>query len=160
MQIAASSSWQMRLLGEERGSLPGAGDKSAADRELLERLQARDLLVRGHESAHILAAGGQATGPARYDYQTGPDGRQYAIGGSVDISIVSSPASDEEAAIQAETARRAATANGEMSLADMRVATRAAELSARARNRALEAYAGQAAAFGQPAFQAGSEEMG
>lgn len=126
------------------GSPKSESEMSSEDKELLDKLRARDSLVRGHETAHILAAGGQAAGPAQYTYQTGPDGRQYAIGGSVSISIVSSPVSDEDAANQAETARRAATANGEMSLRDMQVAMRATELSGRARSRAMDSYAAQA----------------
>jgi hypothetical protein len=124
----------------------GSGDSGSeigadtGDRALLEKLRDRDALVRGHENSHILAAGGQVSGPVQYTYQTGPDGRQYAIGGSVNISVVSSPANDEDAARQAETARRAATAGGEMSLRDMQVAMRATEISARHRSRALDAY--------------------
>ncbi len=119
-------------------------EMSAEDQALLDKLKARDSLVRGHETAHIMAAGGQATGPAQYTYQTGPDGRQYAIGGSVNIAVVSSPSSDEDAANQAATASRAAMANSEMSLCDMQVAMRASELSAKAKSRALDAYAEQA----------------
>ena len=133
-------------LGSTGGQSPPMELKAAdaEEKALLEKLRARDALVRGHETAHILAAGGQAIGPAQYTYQTGPDGRQYAVGGSVNISIVSSPANDEDSARQAETARRAAMVNGEMSLRDMQVAMRAAGISARSRSRAVDAYAGQA----------------
>ena len=126
------------------GGPKSEGEMSDADKALLDKLKARDSLVRGHEQAHILAAGGQAAGLPQYVYQTGPDGRQYAIGGSVQISVVSSSANPEEAARQAETASRAATANGEMSLADMRTAIQAAALAVKARSRAADAYAVQA----------------
>ncbi len=127
---------------EDAGEAPG--DLSASDRALQQRLEARDALVRGHEAAHMTAAGPQAKGPAQYTHQTGPDGKNYAIGGSVNISIVSSPMNDEDAARQAQTAARAAGAVGDMSLADAQVATRAGELSARAKARAHDAYARQA----------------
>ena len=117
---------------------------STEDKALLDRLRARDSMVRGHENAHVTAAGGQASGPVQYTYQTGPDGRQYAIGGSVNIAVVSSPADDDQAARQADTARRAAEAGGQTSLRDMQVSMRAAELSTRARSRGFEAYAAQA----------------
>ena len=134
------------------GDAPGAaedgseapGELSAADRALQQRLEARDALVRGHEAAHMTAAGPQAKGPAQYTYQAGPDGKNYAIGGSVNISIVSSPMNNEDAARQAQTAARAAGAVGDMSLADAQVATRAGEISAQARNRAHDAYTRQA----------------
>jgi hypothetical protein len=137
-----------RLFLQGSGASDGAsspekdGEVSAGDRAMLEKLKARDALVRGHENAHILSAGGQA-GQAQYTYQTGPDGKAYAIGGSVNISIVSSPTSPEQAAGQAQVAARAAMAAGEMSPQDMQVARRATEISARARSRAMEAYAAQ-----------------
>lgn len=126
----------------DNGDAPG--ELSASERALQQRLEARDALVRGHEAAHMTAAGPQAKGPAQYTYQAGPDGKNYAIGGSVNISIVSSPMNDEDAARQAQTAARAAGAVGDMSLADAQVATRAGELSAQARSRAHDAYARQA----------------
>ncbi len=122
-----------------------SGALGASDQELLRRLGARDAMVRGHESAHIMAAGPQARGPAEYTYQTGPDGNRYAVSGSVDIAVQSSPASEEDAARQAARAERAATAPGEVSLADTQVAMRARQLTARNRGRALEVYADQAA---------------
>ena len=39
---------------------------------------------RAHEMAHLAAAGGLATGPY-YEYQQGPDSKQYAVGGHVNI---------------------------------------------------------------------------
>lgn len=141
----------VRKEGEEENGADSAmdgddspGELSASDRALQQRLEARDALVRGHEAAHMTAAGPQARGPAQYTYQAGPDGKNYAIGGSVNISIVSSPMNDEDAARQAQTAARAAGAVGDMSLADAQVATRAGEISAQARNRAHDAYTRQA----------------
>ncbi len=46
----------------------------------ISKLSARDRVVRAHEAAHQ-AVGGQYAGAATYTYQTGPDGKQYAIGG-------------------------------------------------------------------------------
>ncbi|MEM7041286.1 MAG: putative metalloprotease CJM1_0395 family protein [Pseudomonadota bacterium] len=74
---------------------PGAAiDRPAAARSLTEltpgeradvtRLQQRDQQVRQEEKAHAAVAGDLA-GPINYVYQRGPDGRQYAVGGSVGI---------------------------------------------------------------------------
>ncbi len=131
--------------GKESGDtdmVKGLGEMSASDREFISRLQARDALVRSHEASHLAAAGAQAKGPAQYNYQVGPDGRSYAVGGSVNISIVSSTTDPEAAARQAETAARAASAVGEMSLKDTQVAMQAQGISAR--SRAAAAYAEQA----------------
>ncbi len=122
------------------GLKPDAGDQA-----LLQRLRDRDAKVRAHEQTHVLAAGGQAQGLPQYVYQTGPDGRQYAVGGAVNISISSSGDAESDAR-QAETARRAALAAGETSTQDALTANKAGEMAAHARQRALSAYAGVAQA--------------
>lgn len=119
---------------------------SEGDRELLDKLQARDAKVRAHEAAHVMAAGGQAVGLPTYTYQTGPDGERYAVGGSVNISILNT--GDPEAdARRAKNAHRAAMATGEPSSGDMRTASQAASLMARAQREAAARYAEQPAEF-------------
>lgn len=59
---------------------------SQEEKQLVQDLQSRDTEVRGHEAAHQ-GAGGGMTGGASFTYQQGPDGRMYAIGGEVSISI-------------------------------------------------------------------------
>ena len=54
-------------------------------KDQVERLTERDGEVRAHEMAHLAAAGSLAQGGMKLTYQTGPDGRQYAVGGSVKI---------------------------------------------------------------------------
>ena len=106
------------------GKDENARSLSAEDKELLQKLQARDAKVRSHETAHIMAAGGQAHGTPTYIYQTGPDGRRYAIGGSVNISMLKTGDAEHDAR-QARTAYRAAMATGEPSPHDMQAAMRA-----------------------------------
>ncbi len=129
----------------QSSSPKGSGaELSDSEQDLLRRLRDRDAKVRGHETAHIMAASGQVVGGATYQYQTGPDGRQYAVGGSVNISMGSSFGDDEETARRAATAQRAAMAAGDPSLRDMQAAMRASNLASRARQRGMNAYAGQA----------------
>lgn len=52
--------------------------------QMVSELQARDREVRAHEAAHK-SAGGSLAGGMSFSYQTGPDGRRYAIGGEVSI---------------------------------------------------------------------------
>ena len=108
-----------------------SGSGNGADRELESRLQARDRLVRAHEHAHM-AAGGQVAGLARYDYQTGPDGRQYAVGGSVSVVMTSVPGDPEATRRSADAAERAAMAPGGPSGQDFTVAAAARRMRARA----------------------------
>lgn len=109
---------------------------------LTEKLRQRDAHVRAHEMAHIMAAGGQAQGMPHYTYQTGPDGRAYAIGGSVNISVTGT-GDPEHDARQAQVAQRAATAVGDPSARDSLTASQAGAMAQSAKQRALDSYAGQ-----------------
>ena len=99
--------------------------RSEADEEFLRQLRERDQEVRAHEQAHAAALGPYA-GIIEYTYQIGPDGRAYAIGGSIEVNMrrESSPAAD---LFKAQTIARAATGAGDPSDADMAVAARATE---------------------------------
>ena len=121
---------------------PAAAQPGSEDAALTEKLRQRDAHVRAHELAHLMAAGGQAQGMPQYTYQTGPDGRAYAIGGSVNISVTRT-GDPEHDAREANTARRAATAVGDPSTQDSLVAGEAESMAGSARQRALDSYAGQ-----------------
>ncbi len=62
----------------------GGEELSADQQKQVQELKARDAEVRAHEAAHQ-AAGGGLTGQASFTFQTGPDGRQYAVGGEVSV---------------------------------------------------------------------------
>lgn len=98
----------------------------------LRELRQRDAEVRSHEQAHMAAGGQYVTGGASYDYQQGPDGRQYAIGGHVSIDASSIPGDPEGSAAKARQVRRAALAPGEPSAQDRAVAARASAAEAEA----------------------------
>ena len=100
---------------------------SEADLELVERLKARDAEVRAHELAHA-AVGGRYAGAPTYTYQTGPDGRRYAVGGEVSIDV-SKGRTPEETIEKARIIRAAANAPAEPSAQDRRVAAEAAQMS-------------------------------
>ena len=53
----------------------------------IHELQTIDRKVRAHELAHI-SVGGRFAGGASYEYQTGPDNIQYAVGGEVPIYLI------------------------------------------------------------------------
>ncbi|MEK9629437.1 MAG: putative metalloprotease CJM1_0395 family protein [Nitrospinota bacterium] len=103
------------------------------ERRIVNELKARDAEVRAHEQAHVAAAGPYANGGPTYEYQTGPDGRQYAVGGEVSIDTSPVPGNPEATVRKAQTVKRAALAPREPSAQDRQVAAQAAQLEAQAR---------------------------
>ena len=104
-----------------------------AEQDQVEQLRARDREVRAHEMAHKAAAGGYARGGPTYSYQQGPDGKRYAVGGSVNIDVSPVPG-DPQATIQKmAVVRRAALAPAEPSSQDRKVAAQASQTAATAR---------------------------
>ncbi len=129
---------------------------------MVEELKARDAEVRAHELAHLASAGGLAGAPV-FSYQTGPDGRRYAIGGSVSIDT-SSEGSPEETIAKAQRIRSAALAPGDPSAADRAVAARAARMESQARQmlarrQAEEAQTMMEAAASSTSFEDGSAPL-
>jgi len=108
-----------------------AGELSPEDAAQLRALQARDREVRQHEQAHQAAAGGLATSGARYSFQRGPDGVNYAVGGEVSLDV-SSGRTPEETLRRARQISAAALAPAEPSGQDFAVAARAAQMARQA----------------------------
>jgi len=139
------------------------GGLTEEEQEVVEELRARDAEVRRHEAAHA-AAGGQYAGSPTFSYQTGPDGRRYAVGGSVSIDTAPVKGDPEATIRKAQQIKAAATAPAEPSSQDRRVAAQAEALAQQARAELAaegreEREAGQAeasgAAAGGPAVPAG-----
>lgn len=104
---------------------------SEQERAEVQKLAQRDREVRAHEAAHKSAAGQYVRGGAQFDYQRGPDGRQYATGG--EVSIDASRPDDPQAALQkALIIRRAALAPAQPSSQDRAVAAEATQMAAQA----------------------------
>jgi len=111
---------------------PAAQQQELADQALLEQLRARDREVRIHEAAHA-AVGGRYAGSASFQYQRGPDGRNYAVGGEVGISTSPVSGNPQATIEKARTIRAAALAPAEPSAQDRRVAAEAAQMEVEAR---------------------------
>ena len=105
---------------------PNGEPLSDEEKKQLQELQARDAEVRTHEQAHIAASGGYAQGSPHYDYQEGPDGNSYAIGGSVKIDT-SEESTPEATIAKMEKVRAAAMAPAEPSSQDRAVAAEASQ---------------------------------
>lgn len=105
---------------------------SKGAQQLVNSLKKRDQQVRQHEAAHIAASGGNARGGARFSFQTGPDGRRYAVGGEVSIDT-SSAGSPEATVRKMEAVQRGALAPNDPSAQDRSVAAGAAQRANAAR---------------------------
>ncbi|CBL43793.1 hypothetical protein HDN1F_02100 [gamma proteobacterium HdN1] len=133
---------------EDRASLGRAAVKGSGAEEMTPEQQAqvtelrqRDAEVRQHEMAHQ-AVGGQFTGAASYEYQTGPDGKRYAVGGEVGVDT-GSAGSPEATIAKARQVKAAALAPAQPSGQDLRVAQGAEKMIAQA---ALEQRAAERSA--------------
>ncbi|MCP3986264.1 MAG: hypothetical protein GY723_17940 [bacterium] len=139
--MSLSAEGLARSRGDEQ-ELPGSkgtdSDSELTEEEQreVEELTRRDREVRAHEAAHKAAAGSLAKGGASFSYETGPDGRRYAVGG--EVSIDASPVGDDPAATarKMERVRMAALAPADPSGQDRQVAARAASDAREARSTA------------------------
>lgn len=118
-------------------------EQSALQRELAEKeiqleqqqiadLRSRDREVRAHEQAHA-AVGGQHAGSPSYEFESGPDGNRYAVGGEVQIDTAPVPGDPQATIEKMQQVRAAALAPAEPSGQDRSVASDAALKQSQAR---------------------------
>ncbi len=86
---------------------------------VLEKFKNVDANIRSHEQAHASLT--TTTSPIQYNYQQGPDGKMYAVGGHVRLDT-SMPDDPKAAAIKLDQIKKSATANSDMSGADANIA--------------------------------------
>jgi hypothetical protein len=103
---------------------------------VVQELAQVDQKVRAHEAAHQAAAGSLG-GAVSYTYETGPDGKSYAVGGEVPVDI-SSGRTPEETVAKAEQIRAAALAPEDPSPQDLSVAAQASQIEAAAREQIMQ----------------------
>ncbi|MCH2396263.1 putative metalloprotease CJM1_0395 family protein [Oceanibaculum sp.] len=136
------------------------------ERAQVDELKQTDRKVRAHEQAHAAAGGAYASSPS-YEYENGPDGNRYAIGGEVSIDV--SPVSgDPEATIQKmEIVKRAALAPAEPSPQDRAVAAQADQTRLKAqaelreqRNEEQQAASEEGEGIGNPLTQQAAQQAG
>lgn len=116
------------------GSGQGGEEKlTQEEQKQVEELKARDREVRAHEAAHAAAGGRYVTSGPKFQMQRGPDGRQYAVGGEVNIDTSPIPDDPEATLSKAQAIQAAANAPANPSGQDRSVALAAAQMAARAR---------------------------
>ena len=101
-------------------------EQEQQDAEQIKELKARDTEVRIHEQAHA-SVGGQYAGAPSYEYQRGPDGTNYAVGGEVQIDVAQIEGDPKATIEKMQTVRAAALAPQEPSGADRAIAADATQ---------------------------------
>ena len=112
-------------------------DLTQTEKQQVEALQKRDLEVKDHEMAHVAAGGQYISGAINYTYQTGPDGKKYAVGGDVSIDMSEVPGDPNATISKMQAVQRAALAPASPSQTDRMVAAKATQLEAKARMESL-----------------------
>lgn len=98
---------------------------NSEEQQEIQRLARRDREVRSHEQAHARAGGAHIRGGVKLSTTTGPNGRQYATSGEVNIDL--SAANSPEATVnKMQQVQRAALAPANPSSADRSIASVAA----------------------------------
>ncbi len=109
---------------ESAQSSPFDSELTPEEEKQVQELKQTDAEVRAHEAAHK-TAGGPVAGSVSFQTVTGPDGREYAVAGEVQIDA-SPVANNPEATIRKmELVIRAALAPAEPSSQDRAVAAQA-----------------------------------
>jgi SprA-related family len=107
-------------------------DLNEEDKRQVDKLKKTDQEVRSHERAHMAAGSGLVMGGASYEYERGPDGKMYAVGGEVKIDT--SRERDPGATIaKMQKVKRAALAPAQPSGQDRSVAAKASQIETEAR---------------------------
>jgi hypothetical protein len=114
------------------GTISSTTNLSSDQLAAVRQLQATDRKVRAHEQAHLVVAGAYATGGPSYDYEIGPDGQRYAVGGEVTLDTSPDPAGPEATVQKAKIIQAAAYAPVDPSNQDRMVAAQAAQMEATA----------------------------
>ena len=116
---------------------PGESNSDLEQQREVNELKKTDRQVKAHEQAHMAAGAGLVMGGANYQYQRGPDGKMYAVGGEVKIDT-SREKDPKETVTKMQQVKRAALAPSQPSSQDRSVAARASQIEAEARAELLE----------------------
>ncbi len=107
------------------------------EEQQVQELKQTDREVRAHEAAHK-TVGGPYAGAVTFETTTGPDGREYAIAGEVQIDASPIPNNPEATIRKMDVVIRAALAPAEPSSQDKAVAAQAQQTRIQARQEAAK----------------------
>jgi hypothetical protein len=152
---AVASSGESQNKTDRPGSGVSGRDLSSKDKAVVRELEMRDREVHAHEQAHAAAGAGIAGAPS-YTYETGPDGRRYAVGGEVPIHVRTGSDDPQVAIQQYAQVVRAALAPANPSSQDRAVAANAQTKIAELQGKAASEH--QSKAPGSLAKESGAAE--
>ena len=132
VQISTQGLEQLKGTTAESTVMPGERELDAEQQRAVEDLKQTDQEVKAHERAHMSAGAGLVMGGANYQYQRGPDGKMYAVGGEVKIDT-SREKDPKDTISKMQQVKRAALAPSQPSGQDRSVAARASQIEAEAR---------------------------
>ncbi len=136
----ASEKSQSNLESNKNNSEPNNSEElSDAEKSQIEELKRRDTEVRAHEQAHKSAAGNLVKGGANFSFETGPDGKRYAVGGEVSIDTSTVEGDPQATLAKAQQIKRAANAPAQPSAQDRSVAAQASQMEVQARKELAQA---------------------
>lgn len=118
---------------ENPAKSPAENELTPEEKRRVEELKKTDREVRAHEQAHKAAGGPYVISGPSYEYERGPDGRMYAIGGEVKLDVSEVPGDPEATIRKMKTIQRAALSVRDPSPADRRAASIAAQEESEAR---------------------------
>lgn len=150
--ISPAVSFQMHPFGRTRNQAPPShpeAELTSSEKKQVEKLKERDAEVRRHEQAHLAAAGPYGKGPPKFEYREGPDGKQYAVGGHVEIDTSEIRGDPQTTLKKAQILRRAALAPNEPSEQDQKIAREAEQMAQKADRKLQEQKAEAENAAGQ-----------
>ncbi len=127
-----SESGRLPVEKEQSGITP-YNELSDEDKARVDELKQADAEVRRHEQAHVAAGGQYVRGGATFEYTKGPDGKQYAVSGEVQIDTSPIEGDPRATVMKMQQVRRAALAPAQPSSQDRAVAAQALREEQKAR---------------------------
>lgn len=115
---------QKTSIEETKESSKNSKELTEEEEKQVQELKKRDAEVKAHEQAHAAVGGSYASAPS-YEYTTGPDNKQYAIAGEVQIDASPIPNNPSATIRKMDIVIRAALAPAEPSSQDKQVAAQA-----------------------------------
>jgi hypothetical protein len=132
VKISSEGRQQLKVAAGQPSGMSGDEDLTAEQQQEADKLKQTDQEVKAHERAHMAAGAGVVMGGASYQYQRGPDGKMYAVGGEVKIDT-SRERDPQDTIRKMQQVKKAALAPAQPSGQDRSVAARASQIEAEAR---------------------------
>ena len=130
----------------EQGRETSSTQLTEDEQQQVQDLAQRDREVQVHEAAHA-AVGGTYTGSPSLTYETGPDGKRYAVSGEVNVDMSEVPGDPQATMEKADVIRAAALAPAQPSSQDRNVAAQASRMRAQAQAELMAEQSAQGSAM-------------